>query len=237
MSTLTIKAAARLLGVSEATLRRWDHLRKVPARRHPINGYRLYDRDELLALRSRAQSASRCLGNTPSTAERPRLVDIPSDFPNFAGSRDVAVVDTLIVMLLGDRDLLVDATWRETALRRIERARSTIVPFGGAPYSRTVRLELLVTALDRGTELEAPVEAKVSFVRMLIEEAMPSARPKDELVRDAVCLWREKRRTEERTRAVRAMARALQCDSPSLMTMLRAARKRLREGMSSARRK
>jgi excisionase family DNA binding protein len=43
-STITIKEAARLLGVSEATLRRWDHLGKFRARRHPINGYRLYER-------------------------------------------------------------------------------------------------------------------------------------------------------------------------------------------------
>lgn len=51
--TITIKEAARLLGVSEPTLRRWDVLRKFPARRHPINGYRLYERATVLAMRKK----------------------------------------------------------------------------------------------------------------------------------------------------------------------------------------
>jgi len=41
---ITIKEAALLLGVSEPTLRRWDEAGKFTARRHPINGYRLYER-------------------------------------------------------------------------------------------------------------------------------------------------------------------------------------------------
>ncbi|MCA9627286.1 MAG: MerR family DNA-binding transcriptional regulator [Myxococcales bacterium] len=39
---LTISRAAELLGVSVVTLRRWDESGKFRARRHPINGYRLY---------------------------------------------------------------------------------------------------------------------------------------------------------------------------------------------------
>lgn len=50
---LTIKEAARLLGVSEPTMRRWDELGKFRARRHPINGYRLYDRAKVLAMRKK----------------------------------------------------------------------------------------------------------------------------------------------------------------------------------------
>jgi excisionase family DNA binding protein len=50
---LTIKEAAGLLGVSEPTLRRWDELGKFTARRHPINGYRLYDRAKVLAMRKK----------------------------------------------------------------------------------------------------------------------------------------------------------------------------------------
>jgi excisionase family DNA binding protein len=50
---LTIKDAAQLLGVSEPTLRRWDELGKFVARRHPINGYRLYDRTKVLAMRKK----------------------------------------------------------------------------------------------------------------------------------------------------------------------------------------
>ena len=50
---LTIKEAASLLGVSEPTLRRWDEQGKFTARRHPINGYRLYDRAKVLAMRKK----------------------------------------------------------------------------------------------------------------------------------------------------------------------------------------
>lgn len=50
---ITIKQAALLLGVSEPTLRRWDEAGKFTARRHPINGYRLYDRAKVLAMRKR----------------------------------------------------------------------------------------------------------------------------------------------------------------------------------------
>lgn len=48
---LTIKAAAEVLVVSEATLRRWDKAGKLRAKRHPMNGYRLYLRREVLELR------------------------------------------------------------------------------------------------------------------------------------------------------------------------------------------
>lgn len=48
---LTIKEAAELLGVAEVTLRRWDAAGKFPARRHPMNGYRLYREKDVLVLR------------------------------------------------------------------------------------------------------------------------------------------------------------------------------------------
>lgn len=48
---LTIKEAASILGVCEMTLRRWDASGRFPARRHPINGYRLYPRKAVEALR------------------------------------------------------------------------------------------------------------------------------------------------------------------------------------------
>ncbi len=47
---LTIHKAAALLGVSPSTLRNWDRQGKLTARRHPINAYRLYRRDELQQL-------------------------------------------------------------------------------------------------------------------------------------------------------------------------------------------
>lgn len=48
---LTVAEAAKLLGVSQPTLRRWDDSGRFPARRHPINGYRMYVRDEVVKLR------------------------------------------------------------------------------------------------------------------------------------------------------------------------------------------
>lgn len=48
---LTVKQAAAMLGVSIVTLRRWDDTGKFPARRHPINGYRLYREHDVRRLR------------------------------------------------------------------------------------------------------------------------------------------------------------------------------------------
>jgi excisionase family DNA binding protein len=47
---LTIKEAAQLLGVTPETLRNWDRAGKLKPARHPLNGYRLYAREDLEAL-------------------------------------------------------------------------------------------------------------------------------------------------------------------------------------------
>jgi len=47
---LTVGEAAAFMGVSASTLRNWDRAGKLKARRHPINGYRLYRRAELQML-------------------------------------------------------------------------------------------------------------------------------------------------------------------------------------------
>ena len=49
MSTdfLTIKQAAKMLGVTALTLRNWDNSGKFTASRHPINNYRVYKRAEV----------------------------------------------------------------------------------------------------------------------------------------------------------------------------------------------
>ena len=44
---LTIKQAAKMLGVSALTLRNWNKSGKVTASRHPINNYRVYKKDEV----------------------------------------------------------------------------------------------------------------------------------------------------------------------------------------------
>ena len=44
---LTIKQAAKIIGVSELTLRNWDNSGKFTAARHPINNYRVYLLDQI----------------------------------------------------------------------------------------------------------------------------------------------------------------------------------------------
>jgi len=44
---LTIKQAAKIIGVSELTLRNWDNSNKFTAARHPINNYRVYSLDQI----------------------------------------------------------------------------------------------------------------------------------------------------------------------------------------------
>lgn len=56
LELLTIKAAAELLGVSEQTLRRWDKAGKLRPKRHPMNGYRLYSREAVLALKKQIEA-------------------------------------------------------------------------------------------------------------------------------------------------------------------------------------
>ncbi len=47
---LKIRAAADLIGVSPSTLRNWEKLGKLKAFRNPHNKYRLYRKQDLLAL-------------------------------------------------------------------------------------------------------------------------------------------------------------------------------------------
>jgi DNA-binding transcriptional MerR regulator len=50
---LTVTQAARLVGVTAATLRNWDRTDKLNPHRHPLNGYRLYRREDLLSFLER----------------------------------------------------------------------------------------------------------------------------------------------------------------------------------------
>ena len=54
-----IAEAAEVLAVSQVTLRRWDASGRFPARRHPINGYRLYDTGAVLRLRDKIRFGRR----------------------------------------------------------------------------------------------------------------------------------------------------------------------------------
>ena len=47
---ITIKEAAKILGVSPLTLRNWDKNGQLKALRHPINNYRVYKIEDLKTL-------------------------------------------------------------------------------------------------------------------------------------------------------------------------------------------
>ena len=67
---LTIGDAAVVLGVSIETLRNWDRQDKFKPIRHPLNGYRLYRRDDLEALLERAAAGSRAASAKKREAAR-----------------------------------------------------------------------------------------------------------------------------------------------------------------------
>ena len=46
---LTVTQAASVLGVAANTIRAWDAAGKIPSRRNPANGYRLFKRTDLEA--------------------------------------------------------------------------------------------------------------------------------------------------------------------------------------------
>jgi len=51
-----IAEAAQILGVSQNTLRAWAEAGKIPMRRNPVNGYRLFLRRDLEAFLGRVAS-------------------------------------------------------------------------------------------------------------------------------------------------------------------------------------
>ena len=56
---LRISEAAEYLGVSPNTLRNWVNAGKVAAIRHPVNDYRLFQREDLDALLKQVEKASK----------------------------------------------------------------------------------------------------------------------------------------------------------------------------------
>ena len=86
---LTIKAAARLLGVSASTLRNWDRQGKLRAQRHPVNGYRLYNMSLLEGLRLDAPDhfALELLGQPPFEADANIVGDIGSVIVPYESAR------------------------------------------------------------------------------------------------------------------------------------------------------
>lgn len=53
---MTIAQAAEYIGVTPLTLRNWDKAGKLKAVRNPLNGYRMYDKEELDKFLSQLQT-------------------------------------------------------------------------------------------------------------------------------------------------------------------------------------
>ena len=51
--------AAKILGVSQNTLRAWAKLGKIPVHRNPANGYRLFTKSDLAAFLRRIEKRPR----------------------------------------------------------------------------------------------------------------------------------------------------------------------------------
>lgn len=67
---LQVREAAELLGVSPSTIRNWERTGSLPATRHPVNGYRLFDRRDLERL-------LRQLGGSDTRGRAPRSSRMP----------------------------------------------------------------------------------------------------------------------------------------------------------------
>jgi MerR family transcriptional regulator, copper efflux regulator len=52
---MTVREAAKYLGVSKSTLRNWDRLGKLIPYRNPMNNYRLYKRIDLESILGQIQ--------------------------------------------------------------------------------------------------------------------------------------------------------------------------------------
>ncbi len=181
---------------------------------------------------------------------------VPDDFPAVFGDKHLTLVDNLIMRLITARNDLYDPARGPDARSLIDRIVQAIGAFD--PNSMFARHELIVKALDgsarplcspvvtahtgvrtadggvlEGTKLIpnplADLTIRVWLAESTIRAALPSAKLPPGVLRRAVELWPETKQREARKRAVRELARALDCDVPSLTTMLRQARGRLRE--------
>jgi len=72
-----IQEAARILGVTEQTLRNWDRRGKLATQRHPVNGYRIYRVAEIHELLRTASSEQVSFEFDTASRTRPDLPDLP----------------------------------------------------------------------------------------------------------------------------------------------------------------
>jgi DNA-binding transcriptional MerR regulator len=68
---LTIKQAAKILGVTALTLRNWDNSGKFEASRHPLNNYRVYKLADIERLLTEIEASK---GKRPNKKQVRKLV-------------------------------------------------------------------------------------------------------------------------------------------------------------------
>jgi len=77
MSTfLTIKDAARILGVTTLTLRNWDKAGKLKANRHPFNNYRIYKVEEIESILDAMGTAPQLLAKMKAEIKKIKIQHI-----------------------------------------------------------------------------------------------------------------------------------------------------------------
>lgn len=86
---VSLKDASKLLNVSPATLRNWDKSKKLIAKRHPINKYRLYKLSEIRSLMNSDQQKE-----ITGASESLLKTDRPNDFRNMVRSMSKAFRDS-----------------------------------------------------------------------------------------------------------------------------------------------
>jgi MerR family copper efflux transcriptional regulator len=69
---LRISDAAEYLGVSPNTLRNWVNAGKLAAIRHPVNGYRLFEQEDLDALLKQVATARKNVSKRPAEMRMPK---------------------------------------------------------------------------------------------------------------------------------------------------------------------
>jgi hypothetical protein len=164
-----------------------------------------------------------------------------ADFPHGVrplGLRDrhKALCDGLIMKLINARNDLAEPDRAPAARALIEKMVHALRGYSDGTLSRH---ELLVSALD-GAAREESANWGTLLVSVTLDDKLPGVKVPYQVLYEAVRLWPQTRQREARTRAVRAVARALGCDAKdgrTLMTMLRQARTRLRQRRADARRK
>ncbi len=71
---MTIKQAAKILGVTPLTLRNWDNNGKLPTTRHPMSNYRIYKTEDIEKLVKDIESGTMATKAKPRKLTKRKLI-------------------------------------------------------------------------------------------------------------------------------------------------------------------